>query len=120
MWSPCALDELFAAWAAPAGAAALRALQRGLLRNGFQQLAPGGSLVYSTCSFARAQNEDVVRWLLAHEPAASLLPARVAGPVRRSVDLGGAVYMDPSTSGTSGLFVAVLTKQRSAPSSLGL
>ena len=48
----------------------LPALQRRLLRSGFGLLRPGGLLVYSTCSFARAQNEDVVAWLLACEPDA--------------------------------------------------
>ena len=32
-------------------------------------------MVYSTCSFTTAQNEDVVRWLLDTEPAARLVPA---------------------------------------------
>jgi hypothetical protein len=30
--------------------------------------------VYSTCSAAKKQNEDIVRWLLAQESAAELLP----------------------------------------------
>lgn len=34
--------------------------QAELLRAGFRNLRDGGSLVYCTCSFARAQNEDVV------------------------------------------------------------
>ena len=44
--------------------AGLRDLQRALLLNGFRMLRGDGLLVYSTCSFARAQNEDVVEWLL--------------------------------------------------------
>eukprot|EP01039_Chlorochromonas_danica_P006460 gene6460-7124_t len=48
-------------------------LQRSLLRNGFHRLAPGGSLVYSTCSHDEAQNEDAVRWLLREEATAQLV-----------------------------------------------
>ena len=33
-------------------------LQPALLRTGFRLLRRGGALIYSTCSFARAQNED--------------------------------------------------------------
>jgi 16S rRNA C967 or C1407 C5-methylase (RsmB/RsmF family) len=58
----------------PARLAALGGLQRGLLANGFRLLRPGGRLVYSTCSMATAQNEDVVAWLLAREGTARVVP----------------------------------------------
>lgn len=38
--------------------------QRGLLLNAFRLLKPGGTLVYSTCTFAPEENEGVVSWLL--------------------------------------------------------
>lgn len=38
--------------------------QKGLLLNAFRQLKPGGTLVYSTCTFAPEENEGVVDWLL--------------------------------------------------------
>lgn len=43
------------------------ALQRDLLARGFSCLAPGGELVYSTCSAEHEQNEDIVQWLLDKE-----------------------------------------------------
>jgi 16S rRNA C967 or C1407 C5-methylase (RsmB/RsmF family) len=43
---------------------ALCTLQRGLIMNGFNRLRVGGTLVYSTCSLQREQNEDIVEWLL--------------------------------------------------------
>ncbi|KPA80592.1 hypothetical protein ABB37_04790 [Leptomonas pyrrhocoris] len=47
-------------------------LQSELLYNGYQQLKPGGTLVYSTCSYAFSQNELVVRRFLSrvNAPAA--------------------------------------------------
>eukprot|EP00873_Tetraselmis_striata_P029242 jgi/Tetstr1/449506/TSEL_036595.t2 len=57
----------------------LGGLQRALLRQGFAMLRPGGTLVYSTCSMTRAQNEDVVEWLLVHEPRATTAPIQQAG-----------------------------------------
>lgn len=39
-------------------------LQKRLIYNGFRLLAPGGYLIYSTCSFCKSQNERVVQWLL--------------------------------------------------------
>lgn len=39
-------------------------LQKRLIMSGFRLLKPGGIMVYSTCSLAKEQNEDVVKWLL--------------------------------------------------------
>jgi NOL1/NOP2/sun family putative RNA methylase len=44
-------------------------LQRQLILKAFDLLAPGGSLVYSTCTFAPEENEGVVNWLLEKRPA---------------------------------------------------
>jgi len=43
-------------------------LQRKLIASGFRLLRKGGILVYSTCSLAREQNEDVVMWLMKQNP----------------------------------------------------
>ncbi len=45
--------------------APLPALQRSLLERGLSHLAPGGQLVYATCTFRREENEDVVEAVLA-------------------------------------------------------
>jgi 16S rRNA C967 or C1407 C5-methylase (RsmB/RsmF family) len=52
----------------------LKLLQRSLISNGFRQLAPGGILVYSTCSHEDEQNEDIVNWFLENHPSAKLIP----------------------------------------------
>ena len=38
--------------------------QRGLLLSASRLLKPGGTLIYSTCTFAPEENEGVVHWLL--------------------------------------------------------
>ncbi len=49
-------------WRIPASVfAELRVLQQKLLRNALDRLAPGGRLVYSTCSLEREENEEAVR-----------------------------------------------------------
>jgi 16S rRNA C967 or C1407 C5-methylase (RsmB/RsmF family) len=90
----------------------LPALQRRLLRSGFGLLRPGGLLVYSTCSFARAQNEDVVAWLLACEPDAveEAVAAPTATPYPASHGSIG-VRFAPLRSGTSGLYIARIRKR---------
>ena len=94
------------------------ALQLALLQNGFRLLKPGGELVYSTCSLSRYQNEALVERFLELEPVAELLPARepcAQMPCRQGVGDGivahNTVRFDPSTSRTSGLFIALLRKK---------
>ncbi|XP_073279457.1 uncharacterized protein [Primulina huaijiensis] len=86
-------------------------LQLKLLTNGFRLLKAGGFLVYSTCSLSVAQNEDVVEQFLSQNLSAKFVeiddtkrwacsPARVPKTLR----------FDPSTSFTTGAFIAKFTK----------
>jgi 16S rRNA (cytosine967-C5)-methyltransferase len=61
--------------ARPEEIAALAAAQARMLEAGRRALAPGGTLVYSTCTLSRAENEEVVAH---HRPRATrtLLPHR--------------------------------------------
>ncbi len=43
-------------------------LQRRLLRGAVQVLKPGGTLVYSTCTLAPEENEEMISWLLSEFP----------------------------------------------------
>ena len=52
----------------PADIDALAALQQDLLERALPLLAPGGTLVYSTCSIEREENEDVLAACLAAHP----------------------------------------------------
>ncbi|KAL0692140.1 hypothetical protein Bca4012_059320 [Brassica carinata] len=89
----------------------LTALQLNLLRNGFRLLKQGGILVYSTCSLTHAQNEDVVDQFLAESSSAELQEIEMAKEWPcRSGRTPKTVRFDPSTSATSGLFVARIQK----------
>lgn len=45
---------------------ACAATQKEILQAAYEMLAPGGRLVYSTCTFSVDENEDNVAWLLAN------------------------------------------------------
>ncbi len=42
----------------------LAKLQKKLISSAINMLAPGGSLVYSTCTFSKEENEEIVAWVL--------------------------------------------------------
>ncbi|CAI5717696.1 unnamed protein product [Peronospora destructor] len=86
-------------------------LQHGLIRNGFNLLRLGGTMIYSTCSLSTKQNEDIVSEFLQDEPLAKL------DAIARSKDvpcqegrLPGTLRFTPSQN-TSGLFIARIRKQ---------
>lgn len=51
----------------PAYVRACQKRQKNILRSAVQMLSPGGYLLYSTCTFAPEEDEDVVAWLVLQE-----------------------------------------------------
>ena len=54
--------------------AALARLQRELILVGSDLLAPGGLLLYSTCTFSPSEDEGVIAWLLEQRKDMELIP----------------------------------------------
>lgn len=52
----------------PEGLTSLSALQKEIVKNSWQYVKPGGTLLYSTCTIHRAENEDMVQWIVEHFP----------------------------------------------------
>lgn len=46
--------------------------QREILKSAMQMLAPNGTLVYSTCTFAPEEDEQIIAWLLDQYPTLSM------------------------------------------------
>lgn len=89
-------------------------LQLQLLRNGFRLLKPGGTLVYSTCSFTIAQNEEVVEKFLADNSIAEVVEIEESKKYNWPCKNGRLVHtlrFDPISSSTSGLFLARIRKR---------
>lgn len=84
--------------------------QLALLSRGADYAAPGGRLVYATCSLSRRENEDVVtRFLQKHqaftlEPPAFLPQGLQAGPA-------GWVTVMPSALDSDGYFLACMRRR---------
>ena len=96
----------------PTDIAAFAATQEQILRSAFSMLAPGGRLVYCTCSVLPAENEEVVARLLAADPAARVaaMPPAVALPPG-AVDRKLGIQLIPgSRAGTDGFYYACIEK----------
>jgi 16S rRNA (cytosine967-C5)-methyltransferase len=85
----------------------LGVLQRELIRRAADHVAPGGQLVYATCSVLTVENEDVIAALLEERADFVLDPAAVPAPLRQ----GGFLRTAPHISGTDGLFAAVFRRR---------
>jgi 16S rRNA (cytosine967-C5)-methyltransferase len=91
---------------------AFASVQEQILRSAFSMLAPGGRLLYCTCSLLPSENEEVVERLLASEPAARIAamppgPAVAPGAQDRRI---GIQLIPGSQAGTDGFYYACLEK----------
>lgn len=92
--------------------------QKLILESALKMLAPGGKLIYSTCTFAPAENEGVVESLLENHPEMKLLdidlpglsPA-VADWVGSKRDMAGAKRAFPHRQRGEGHFYALFQKE---------
>jgi 16S rRNA (cytosine967-C5)-methyltransferase len=92
----------------------LIAEQRTILDRAARLVRPGGRLVYATCSFFRAENEDQIEAFIARNAGFALLPVATVWsavlPGECPAD-GPALMLTPARHGTDGFFLAILQKQ---------
>jgi 16S rRNA (cytosine967-C5)-methyltransferase len=90
----------------------LPALQARLLKATWDLLAPGGRLVYVTCTVTRSENHDVIAAFLKSHPAASIVPPDTweGWPGFGEADEFGRQIL-PGEAGADGFYYAALTKQ---------
>ncbi|CEP13889.1 hypothetical protein [Parasitella parasitica] len=98
-------------------------LQCNLMKQGWNMLKSGGTMVYSTCSLSIRQNEDNVAWFLNEYqdaalekiPSFNLKPAKIKQqqgfPALQDKIEANCLRFDPISSSTSGFFVARFVKK---------
>ncbi len=99
------------------------ALQRRLLHRALDLLAPGGRLVYATCSYAPEENEEVLAAALAARDDVALAPLPAGTPGlpglaawgdrRFPAEMAHARRLFPHHTGSWGFFLAKLEKRAS-------
>ncbi|QMI05460.1 16S rRNA (cytosine(1407)-C(5))-methyltransferase RsmF [Citrobacter sp. RHB25-C09] len=95
----------------------IAATQRELINSAFHALRPGGTLVYSTCTLNREENEDVLAWLKAtYADAVEFLPLGDLFPdAKQALTEEGFLHVFPQIYDCEGFFVARLRKTASIP-----
>ena len=87
--------------------------QLAILERAAACVAPGGRLVYATCSVIRAENDDVVDgFLAANDAFAPMRLAEILGPERAAqIGDGARLRTAPDTHAADGFFAAVLRRK---------
>ena len=100
-----------------AGLTELREVQATLLERGRAMVAPGGRIIYITCSLLRSEGEAQIERILAAAPELEIadIPAiwqDVIGADNCPPTTGGTLRLLPGRDGTDGFFLAVLQARR--------
>ncbi|MCI6637624.1 MAG: 16S rRNA (cytosine(967)-C(5))-methyltransferase RsmB [Bilifractor sp.] len=94
----------------------LAALQRKILENAVSYVRPGGILLFSTCTVAKTENEENVKWLLENFPLEGVdlsdsLPEELLADERvRETSKRGFVQLLPGIHHCDGFFFAKFRK----------
>ena len=100
----------------PGDLPALIGRQRRLLAALWARLAPGGRLVYASCSILKAENSELIAAFLAQTPAAVDVTESASLAVRElppaPVAAGPGLMLLPGAADTDGFYYACLEKRR--------
>lgn len=100
-----------------ASTADIAATQQDLIHSAFHALRPGGTLIYSTCTLNRSENQQVITWLHEQYPGAveiEPLNALFDG-AEQAATPEGFLHVFPHIFDSEGFFVARLRKTASVP-----
>ena len=85
-------------------------IQKNILNAAVSMLKPGGSIVYSTCTFSIHENEEVIQAVLDQHPDLHLMPIEKAEGMKPGINMEECVRLYPHKIKGEGHFVALLSK----------
>lgn len=94
-------------------------IQREILEQALVMLKPGGFLVYSTCTFAKLEDEDVITDVLFSHPEIELVPIPRFEGACDGIGLSGCIRLFPHKIRGEGHFLAMLHKKESLNAASG-
>ena len=85
--------------------------QKDLILSCFDMLKPNGEMVYATCSFAKEENEEIIKFLLDKRKDAATMPIKIEGiKIRENKDCKNCVRLWPQDNDTQQFFFAKIKK----------
>lgn len=91
---------------------ALSSLQREILEVVSRYVRPGGTMIYSTCTLGRQENQDQVEWIRTHLPFEAVsIEADLPSALQGRTGTEGFIQILP-TDGTDGFFIAKFRKEK--------
>ena len=90
----------------------LAQLQKDILSDGLKMLAPGGQLIYSTCTWSPEENEGVVAWILENYPDLELVEIPKLNGMSDGINFPETARMYPHRFKGEGQFVAKFQDKR--------
>lgn len=86
-------------------------VQKQLIISAYQSLKPGGTLVYSTCTLSKEENQEVCEYLLNHAPEMTTVPLTNLFPGAENCATDeGYLHLFPHIFDCEGFFVAAFKK----------
>ena len=85
------------------------AIQKELILMAFSMLKPGGTIVYSTCSYSYEEDEEVVEYLLKNSPAKLQRIPEITGNFR-SKKYPETIHLFPNLFPGEGHYIALINK----------
>ncbi len=89
-------------------------IQKELIQQAYDMLKPGGQLVYSTCTYEKMENEDIILSLLESHDDMMLIPIDKQNGMVGGIDMPEAVRLYPHLHQGEGQFIAKLVKEGNA------
>lgn len=86
-------------------------IQKEILHAAIQMLKPGGSIVYSTCTFSIHENEEVIQDILKKHPDLHLVNITKTKGMQEGIHMPECVRLYPHKVHGEGHFVALLKKE---------
>lgn len=86
-------------------------LQKAIVKEAVSMLRPGGYLLYSTCTFSRLEDEEVVKWALESFEDMELRPLPLFDGASGGAGLSGCLRLFPHKIRGEGHFIALLRKK---------
>lgn len=86
-------------------------IQKQLILYGSRMLKPGGKLLYSTCTFSKKEDEEVIQWLLEQNTDMHLISIAPYEGFSKGFGLSECVRIFPHKMSGEGHFLALLEKK---------